>query len=689
MREMADEEEDLKRIFLLECEELVGTAEASVETIRGGGESEAAIHALFRAVHSMKGGAGAFGLDRLAGFAHAFETFMDKLRKGTATLDEAAVDLLFDGVDVLRALADEARDGQPAPAARYDAAIGALREAAGLEAPPPSAEEPADVDPMEGMAVAMPAEPEAPTRSYKIKFAPGPKMIGAGIDPLRILDTLKAMGALTVELDASKLPALADLDPAVCAFSWTMTLESAAPPADLDDIRDMIDDLAVFEIEDTTPEAPSVEAPAPQAPEKKAKPAEIHAAAPAEAAKPREKPVPTVRVDVPKLERLGNMVGELIITQAFLARQASGLDPDAHRKLFRALDEMAQHIRDIADAATSIRAQPLKAVFSRFGALVRDLEKTTGKRIRMEISGEHVEIDKTVVERLSEPLTHLIRNSIDHGIEDAEGRAAAGKDPVGHLHLRAEQRGAQVAIELVDDGKGIDRARVLRKAIERGLVAAGATLSDQEIDELIFLPGFSTADAVTSVSGRGVGMDAVRQTIAEMGGHVGLASRPGEGTTFSLHLPLSLAILDAMVTQVGRQSYLIPIATIVESLRPLPASIVRMDESGAMLAWRGALLRILPLGQEFGAQGWQGDPTKCILVVVRPSGGEPIALQVDDLIGQEPVVVKSLEKNYRKVRGVSGATILGDGRPALILDLPSLSAVSAARRRVERLAAEG
>ena len=682
---MADEEEDLKRIFLLECEELVGTAEASVETIRGGGESEAAIHALFRAVHSMKGGAGAFGLDRLAGFAHAFETFMDRLRKGTATLDEAAIDLLFDGVDVLRALADEARDGQPASPARYDAAIGALRAAAGLEGPPP-APAAADIDPMEGLDVAIPAEPEAPTRSYRIKFAPGPRMIGAGIDPLRILDTLKGLGALTAELDASKLPPLAELDPAVCSFAWTLTLESAAPRADLDDIRDMIDDLAVFEIEDTTPEAPPAsahEAPPPSAAE---------APKPAEPAKPREKPappVPTVRVDVPKLERLGNMVGELIITQAFLARQVSGLDPDAHRRLFRALDEMAQHIRDIADAATSIRAQPLKAVFSRFGALVRELEKTTGKRIRMEISGEHVEIDKTVVERLSEPLTHLIRNSIDHGIEDAEGRAAAGKDPVGHLLLRAEQRGAQVVIELIDDGKGIDRARVLKKAVERGLVAPGATLSDQEIDELIFLPGFSTADAVTSVSGRGVGMDAVRQTIGEMGGHVGLASRPGNGTTFSLHLPLSLAILDAMVTLVGRQHYLIPISAIVESLRPLPAAVVRMDDSGAMLAWRGALLRVLPLGQEFGVTDWQADPTKCILVVVRPSGGEPVALQVDDLIGHEPVVVKSLEKNYRKVRGVSGATILGDGRPALILDLPSLSAVSAARRRVERLAAEG
>lgn len=342
---------------------------------------------------------------------------------------------------------------------------------------------------------------------------------------------------------------------------------------------------------------------------------------------------------------------------------------------------MSQHIRDLADAATSIRAQPLKVVFSRFGALVRDLEKVTSKRIRLEVHGDSTEIDKTVVERLSEPLTHMIRNSIDHGIEPTEARLAAGKDPVGHLRLSAEQRGSQVVIELSDDGAGVNRERVLKKAIERGLVAATATLSDEEIDGLIFLPGFSTVEAVTAVSGRGVGMDAVRETITEMGGQVGLVSRPGQGTTFSLYLPLSLAILDAMVTVVARQYYLIPIGAIVESLRPTADSLVQMDPQSRMLAWRGSMIRILSLAKEFSIAGAVEDPTQCILVVVRPAGGEMIALQVDDLIGQEPVVVKSLEKNYRKIPGLSGATILGDGRPALILDPPSLGSAMARRRR--------
>jgi len=687
---MNAEDQELRQIFLLECEELVTLAESSVETLRTA-PTEDAIHALFRAVHSVKGGAGAFGLDRLASFAHVFETYMDLLRKGKATLDDAAVDLLFDGVDVLRQLSDEAHDGEKASTQRYDAALEALRTAAGLEDDVAAKPPPADFDPMaefEAQMAAAPAADEAPRRKFKIRFVPGPKMLEAGIDPLRILGVLKSLGDLQVEI-AGQLPPLAGLDAQICAWSWTGTLETTAPQADLDDVRDMIDDLAVLEFEgEAPPPAPEPEKPATAATTAPA-PKKQGAAPIAEPAKPRDKPVATVRVDVPKLERLGNMVGELIITQAFLARQASGLDPEAHRPLFRALDEMGQHIREVADAATSIRAQPLKAVFSRFGSLVRDLEKTTGKRIRLEIVGDHTEIDKTVVERLSEPLTHLIRNSIDHGIENAEGRAAAGKDPVGQLRLSAEQRGAQVVIELADDGKGINRERVLAKAIERELVSPGAMLSDQEIDELIFLPGFSTADQVTSVSGRGVGMDAVRQVIEEMGGTVALVSRPGEGTTFSLTLPLSLAILDAMVTLVGRQSYLVPISAIIDCLRPDASAIVRMDDRSAMLAWRGQILRILPLATEFGVADAESDPTRAILILVKPSGGETVAIQVDDLIGQEPVVVKSLERNYRKVRGVSGATILGDGRPALILDLSSLTAVDGGRRRMSRAAAEG
>lgn len=689
---MNSEEENLKRIFFLECDELLASAEQSVESLRNDSSPEEAINALFRSVHSIKGGAGAFGMDRLAKFAHAFESFMDLVRKARAELNETSLDLLFDGVDVLRMLVEESQHGTPAPPARYEAALIGLRRAAGLddeleaEGGTEPEFEPAS-DPMAEVTVSK------PTRRYKIRFTPGPRLLIAGVDPLRILRAIKALGPVEVEADVTRVPDLASFDPAACSFSWTVTLDTAEPQSELDDICEMIDDLAKIEIE-APPEPEPEPEPQPQprlaAPPKSkavamppASEKKIPAKEPAAATPPprREKPTATVRVDVPKLERLGNMVGELIITQAFLARQAAGLDTDQHRNLFRALDEMSQHIRDLADAATSIRAQPLKVVFSRFGALVRDLEKVTSKRIRLEVHGDSTEIDKTVVERLSEPLTHLIRNSIDHGIESTEARLAAGKDPVGHLRLSAEQRGSQVVIELSDDGAGVNRERVLKKAIERGLVSPTATLSDEEIDGLIFLPGFSTVEAVTAVSGRGVGMDAVRETITEMGGQVGLVSRPGQGTTFSLYLPLSLAILDAMVTVVARQYYLVPIGAIVESLRPTAASLVQLDPQSRMLSWRGSMIRILSLAKEFSIAGAVEDPTQCILVVVRPAGGEMLALQVDDLIGQEPVVVKSLEKNYRKIPGLSGATILGDGRPALILDPPSLGSALARRRR--------
>lgn len=689
------EEENLKRIFFLECDELLASAEQSVESLRSDSSPEDAINALFRSVHSIKGGAGAFGMDRLAKFAHAFESFMDLLRKARAELNETSLDLLFDGVDVLRMLVEESQHGTPAPPARYDAALSGLRQAAGLS-DEPEAESGHDLVP-EIDVPSMDAPVAVPTRQYKIRFAPGPRLLEAGVDPLRILRAIKALGAVEMEADVSRVPDLAGFDPAICSFSWVVTLDTSAPRSDLDEICEMIDDLATVKIETAAEPEPEPEpepAPAPlppprsravsvpSAPARASAPPEPAAAAAAAPAR-REKPTATVRVDVPKLERLGNMVGELIITQAFLARQAAGLDSDQHRNLFRALDEMSQHIRDLADAATSIRAQPLKVVFSRFGALIRDLEKATSKRIRLEVHGDSTEIDKTVVERLSEPLTHMIRNSVDHGIESTEARLAAGKDPVGHLRLSAEQRGAQVVIELADDGGGVNRERVLRKAIEKGLVDADASLSDEEIDQLIFLPGFSTVEAVTSISGRGVGMDAVRETITEMGGQVGLVSRPGQGTTFSLYLPLSLAILDAMVTVVARQYYLIPIGVIVESIRPPASAIVRMDEQSPMLSWRGSMIRILSLAKEFSIEGGVEDPTQAILVVIRPAGAEMIAIQVDDLIGQEPVVVKSLEKNFRKVPGLSAATILGDGRPALILDPPTLGSSHPRRRRAE------
>ncbi len=664
---MANDEHNLRQIFFLECEELVASAEHRVESLRAGNALEPEINGLFRAVHSIKGGAGALGLKSLAEFAHAFESFMDMLRAGNAEADDTAIELMFECVDVLRLLVDEVEKGTPAPADRREAALSALRSAAGDVEELVDEEFYGDDDGSWAMPAGPPADGDVkPLRKYRIRLVPGERLLAAGVEPLRILRSFREMGRVSTDADAGTLPPLNDFDPLICHFRWTVILETSAPQSDLDEIVEMLDDLASIEVDELTP-PPIMPEPSDTAPVAVAGPR-------TDRAQPErsDKPGATVRVDVNKLERLGNMVGELIIAQAFLARQTAGMDPKKQRPLFRAIDEMSQHIRDLADAATSIRAQPLKVVFQRFGALIRELEKSTSKQIRLNVTGEGTEIDKTVVDRLTEPLMHLIRNSVDHGIEPAQVRTSIGKDPVGHLRLVARQQGTHVVIELSDDGGGIDRTRVLNRAIERGLVAPGTPMTDQEIDELVFLPGFSTAAAVTSISGRGVGMDAVRQAIAEMGGQVRLSSRRGEGTTIQLVLPLSLAILDAIVASVGVQNYLIATSSIVESLRPSSGSILRIDRRENLLSWRGAMLRILSLGDEFSVDGSVADPTQAILVIVKHAGGEMIAIQVDDLIGKESVVVKSLEKNFRKVRGISSATILGDGRPALILDLPTL-----------------
>ena len=395
---------------------------------------------------------------------------------------------------------------------------------------------------------------------------------------------------------------------------------------------------------------------------------------------------PTVRVDVSKLERLGNMVGELVIAQAVLHRQAAEIPETDRPGLFRAIKDMSQYIRDLQDIALAVRAQPLKVAFSRLIPVSRELERSTGKKIRLAMAGDDTEIDKTVVDRLAEPLTHLLRNSVDHGIEAKETRLALGKPPEGTIVLSARQLGSQVFIAIEDDGAGINREAVLRKAVQRGLVEPDAELTDSEIDNLIFLPGFSTAEQVTEVSGRGVGMDVVRQTITDLGGQLVVESTPGEGCRFTLVLPLSLAIVDVLVAEVGRQRYLLPIGNIIESVQPLPGQLVEVPGRGRFLHLRGGMLPIIALSEEFEVEGAVADATKGILVIAELRRGQVAALQVDDVLGQEPVVVKSLERNYRKVPGVAAATILGDGRAALIVDYSSLSpAPVGGRRRLKPL----
>ena len=332
--------------------------------------------------------------------------------------------------------------------------------------------------------------------------------------------------------------------------------------------------------------------------------------------------------------------------------------------------------RDIQESAMSIRAQPIGSVFSRVPRILRELTATTGKHVRLEVSGESTELDKTVIERLGEPLTHLIRNAVDHGIESAEARIAAGKPAEGTLTLSAEHRSGRILIRIADDGAGINRERVFAKAVEKGLIAADAQLSKEEIDHLIFAPGFSTAQQVSNISGRGVGMDVVRQNVKELGGRITIDSEPGSGTTFTLTLPLTLAISDGMVVNVGDQTLVVPLANVVESLRPTKEEVQGLGAHRAMINVRGKFIPVLPLHAAVGAQGAIEQAHEGVLIVVETEGAGRAALLVDAICDQRQVVIKSLDTHYRSVEGVSGATILGDGMVALIVDVDSLVARS-------------
>ena len=343
--------------------------------------------------------------------------------------------------------------------------------------------------------------------------------------------------------------------------------------------------------------------------------------------------------------------------------------------------------RDIQESAMAIRAQPIGSVFSRVPRLLRELEGSTGKTVRLEVSGEGTELDKTVIERLSEPLTHLIRNAVDHGIEKPDERVAAGKPAEGTLSLSAEHRSGRIVIKIADDGRGIDRERVFAKAVQKGLIAADATLSDDEIDNLIFAPGFSTAETLSNISGRGVGMDVVRQNVKDLGGRISIDSRPGQGTTFSLALPLTLAISDGMIVTVGDQTLVVPLAHVVESLRPDAKDVQHLGAGRAMLNVRGRFIPILPLEGQVGARGAMTDPTEAVLIVVDTEAAGQAALLADTICDQRQFVIKSLDTHYRSIDGVAGATILGNGRVALIVDVDGLVAGAVTDRPVLKEAA--
>ncbi|MCU3619308.1 chemotaxis protein CheA [Enterobacter hormaechei subsp. steigerwaltii] len=657
---------DFYQTFFDEADELLADMEQHLLDLVPEAPDSEQLNAIFRAAHSIKGGAGTFGFTILQETTHLMENLLDEARRGEMQLNTDIINLFLETKDIMQEQLDAYKSSAEPDAASFEYICNALRQLA-LEAkgeasaPAVPAAKLSVVD-----AVAEPdTAPDAPAGKLRV-----------------VLSRLKENEVNLLEEELGNLATLSNVVKG--KDSLAATLDDGIGQDDIVAVLCFVieADQIAFETE-----AAAVEAPAPAentpavvaaAPALKAVPKET--AAPARGEKPaaRSSESTSIRVAVEKVDQLINLVGELVITQSMLAQRSNELDPVTHGDLITSMGQLQRNARDLQESVMSIRMMPMEYVFSRFPRLVRDLAGKLNKQIELTLMGSSTELDKSLIERIIDPLTHLVRNSLDHGIELPENRVAAGKSPVGNLILSAEHQGGNICIEVTDDGAGLNRERILAKAISQGM-AVNENMTDEEVGMLIFAPGFSTAEQVTDVSGRGVGMGVVKRNIQEMGGHVEIQSKQGAGTTIRILLPLTLAILDGMSVKVADEVFILPLNAVMESLQPREEDLHPLAGGERVLEVRGEYLPLVELWKVFEVDGAKTEATQGIVVILQ-SAGRRYALLVDQLIGQHQVVVKNLESNYRKVPGISAATILGDGSVALIVDVSALQGLNREQR---------
>ena len=742
----------LRQTFFEECDEQLAELESGLLQMQDGATDSETVNAVFRAVHSVKGGAGAFKLTTLVSFAHVFETALDEIRSDKLEAGPSLMKAMLRASDVLADLVSAARNGDDVDAALWRGLADEIAGFCGKEkAAPVSAAAPAGFTPEplaftpqplaftpQPMAftpqpMALPSLTPAPAAEdaqagggLRILFRPRIELYEKANDAVVLLRELERLGAMRVTCDLSEVPPLDALDPHGACLGFDIRLvtdrdeqavrevfefceedcdlvirREAAPAAEAAAAPDPAAILnALRPAPKDTPADPPAAAPAagnpaePQAADKTAaKPADpARAAEEAAAQRAAATPAPaTIRVDLDRVDRLINLVGELVINQAMLAQAVQGADGARDPAVSGGLDELDQLTREIQESVMAIRAQPLKPLFQRMSRIVREVADATGKKVRLITDGEWTEVDKTVVERLADPLTHMIRNAIDHGLEKPADRLAAGKPEEGVVRLSAAHRSGRVVIQISDDGAGVNREKVRAIAVGKGLVAADAQLSESDIDNLIFLPGFSTTEKISAISGRGVGMDVVKRSIHALSGRIFLKSRRGQGSEFTLSLPLTLAVLDGMVVTVDGQTLVAPLSAIVETMSLDAGRLRAFGASNAVIADRDGFVPIIDTAAELGFRPHRrvvgGD--KGVALLVESEGGGRSALVVDAIQDQRQVVIKSLETNYGRVPGVAAATILGDGRVALILDVDALVARARGAATEPLLAAAG
>lgn len=682
--------DDIKVTFFEECRELLEDMEAGLIAISEGDTDPERVNAVFRAAHSIKGGAGAFGFSDLVEFAHRFETTLDEVRSNRLAPTPDVLAVFLRSADRLSDLVDAAREEIALPSA--DDLLSELSDlVGGTSSDDPGgapAEESADFTPM-ALDFGDLTDTGAPCTGYDILFQPGADMYRRGNEPVLLFRALAHLGALTTQVDLSELPAL-ESDLEQLNPIWRLKLETDSAREEIDEIFEFVEDDCKLEITpilalpenetppvpfDLAPEAdpppPATEPPAPAQPAPTAQPNRKAAESPARAS------VGSIRVDLDRVDRLINLVGELVVNQAMLSQSVVEAGLTTASPVASGLDEFKNLTREVQDSVMAIRAQPVRSLFQRMSRIVREAGAATGKSVRLVTEGEATEIDKTVIDLLADPLTHMIRNAIDHGLEPTEDRLESGKPETGIVRLSAAHRSGRVMIEISDDGAGINRERVFDIAVEKELVSADAQLGPSEIDNLLFLPGFSTAKEVSNLSGRGVGMDVVKQAITKLGGRISITSSPGLGSTFTISLPLTLAVLDGMVVTVDDQTLVVPLNSIVETLRPETGQIHTLGRTEQVIHVRDSYVPIVDLGTALGFSSSPEKRDRDVFLLIENEQFGQSALGLDRIIDQRQVVIKSLEDNYGHVDGVAAATILGNGRIALILDAESLMAPAA------------
>lgn len=641
------------------------------------------LNTIFRAVHSIKGGSSTFGFHQVAEFSHVLETLLDDLREGRCEKSRQLVTVLLRATDTLNSLLQAAQSGTTADVATVDAMRQELEKLqTGGSAGAAVSSKPATADTASG---------------WKIDFSPNADLFTTGNDPLRILRALSDLGPLQVKTITKGLPEWSKFNAEKSYLSWKMTLDAAVT-------EQQIRDIFMWVIDDCKLKLSPVKARKKKQASKTQQPASQ--AATSKAASKGEAPVlerrqgdrrqgdsaqatsQSIRVSIPKIDEMVDLVGELVITQTMLNRFNGELTESDLPKLFESLSQLERNTRELQESVMRIRMLPISFAFNRLPRAVRDLSQQLGKDVDLRILGEQTELDKTVIERITDPLMHLVRNCLDHGIESPEVRQKKGKPDLATVRVEAYQKAGNVIIEIEDDGAGINRDKVLKKAIDKGLVDSRTEMTSEEIDELIFLPGFSTADKVTGVSGRGVGMDVVRSNIRALGGSAEVSSVSGEGTLFTLRLPLTLAIMDGLSVAVSEQTYILPLLSVAESVVLEAGQVSRPAGGSELFSYQGDYLPLLRLHELFGIPPRFTEVTEGIVVVVDVDGKQA-GIFVDELVGQQQVVVKSLETHYKKVDGIATATILGDGEVALILDISTLALLAHRRNQEAVMAGNG